>query len=201
MYEADAYIAAARKGIQIARRSLLPQVAVSAGYFNFRNSTGNRHVDEPQAQLVLTLPLFDGGVAKGREQQAREDVATAITNRRQTVDLVTQDVQQAYLNLVQARDQVAVANQAMAQAREAFDLARTRYNAGVATRAGLSPLLELSDAQAALTLAETNDVNALYDYNQSRGELYRAIGRYAFVPSGSAICAFRRRKQWGDTDN
>ncbi|HLJ54123.1 MAG TPA: TolC family protein, partial [Chthonomonadaceae bacterium] len=103
VFEADANIAAAKQGILIARRSLLPLVSLSAGYFNFRNSTGTRHVDEPQAQLGLTLPLFDGGVARGRVQQAREDVATAVTNRRQVLDLVTQDVQQSYLNLVQAR--------------------------------------------------------------------------------------------------
>ncbi|HLJ55716.1 MAG TPA: TolC family protein, partial [Chthonomonadaceae bacterium] len=97
----------------------------------------------------------------------------------------------------QARDQVAVANQALAQAREAFDLARTRYNAGVATRAGLSPLLEVSDAQAALTLAETNQVNALYDYNQSRGQLDRAIGRYSFVPNGPGFVSVPSAKTLG----
>ena len=133
--------------------------------------------------LTFTLPLYDGGLGRAREQQARALVSTATTNRRQAVDLVTLDVQQSYLNLVQARDQVAVANQALAQAREGFQLARVRYNAGVA-RAGISPLLEVSDAQAALTQAENNQVNALYDYNQSRAQLDRSIGRFAYVPNG-----------------
>lgn len=78
---------------------------------------------------------------------------------------------------------MAVANQALSQAREAFQLARVRYNAGVA-RVGISPLLEVSNAQAALTLAENNQVNALYDYNQSRAQLDRAVGRFAYIPDG-----------------
>ena len=180
--EGDAQIAAAKKGIQYARRSLLPGVALSLGYYNLRNSTGTTRIDEPEAGIALTLPLYDGGLARAREQQARADIATAITNRRQAVDVVTLDVQQAYLNLVQARDQVAVANQALSQARESFQLARVRYNAGVA-RAGISPLLEVSDAQAALTQAETNQVNAIYDYNQSRAQLDRAMGRFAYTPN------------------
>jgi outer membrane protein len=181
--EADAQITAANRGIQYARRSLLPSLALSLGYYDIRNSTGNRRINEPEASIAITLPLFDGGLARAREQQARAAVAQAITNKRQAIDVVTLDVQQAYLNLVQARDQVAVANQALAQARQGFQLARVRYNAGVA-RTGVSPQLEVSDAQAALTQAETNQVNAVYDYNQSRAQLDRAIGRYAYVQNG-----------------
>ena len=181
--EGDAQIAAARRGIQYANRSLLPGVALTFGYYDVRNSTGNRRINEPEAGIALTLPLYDGGLARARRQQARADEATAITNKRQAIDNVTLDVQQAYLNLVQARDQVAVANQALSQARASFQLARVRYTAGVA-RAGISPLLEVSDAQAALTQAETNQVNAIYDYNQSRAQLDRAVGRFSYVPNG-----------------
>jgi outer membrane protein len=182
--EADAQISAAQKGIQYARRSLLPTLGLSVGYYYVRNSTGTRRIDEPEASLSVTLPLYDGGLERARVQEARANVATATTNKRQTIDTVTLDVQQAYLNLVQARDQVAVANAALGQARTAFQLARTRYNAGVASRAGISPLLEVSDAQAALTLAEQNQVNALYDYNGARAQLDRSLGRFSYVPNG-----------------
>jgi outer membrane protein len=182
--EADAQIAAATKGILYARRSLLPSLGLTLGYYYVRNSTGTTRINEPEASLSFSLPLDDGGLARARVQEARANVATATTNKRQTLDTVTLDVQQAYLNLVQARDQVAVANAALGQARTAFQLARTRYNAGVASRAGISPLLEVSDAQAALTLAEQNQVNALYDYNGARAQLDRSIGRFAFMLSG-----------------
>jgi outer membrane protein TolC len=185
MLEADAGIAAARQGILLARQSLLPGMRFTVGYYYLRNSTGTRWINEPEAQVMVTLPLYDGGLARAREREARGVVATAITDKRQTTDAITQDVEQAYLNLIEARDQVAVANQALAQAREAFELARVRYNAGVSSQAGISPLLEVSDAQAALTLAESNQVNALYDYNLSRAQLDRAAGRFAYGLQGS----------------
>jgi outer membrane protein TolC len=96
---------------------------------------------------------------------------------------VTLDVQNAYYTLIQTRAQVAVANQVLAQAQAAFDLAMIRYNTGVSSRPGVSPIIELSDAQAALTQAEQNQVNALYDYNVAKALLDRGIGRFAFVLS------------------
>lgn len=178
--EADAEIAAARKGVALAHRSDLPSLSLGVGYFDLRSTTGTRY-NEPQAFVGLNLPVFDGGLTQARVQEARATVASAITAKRERIDDVTLDVRRAYLALVQARDEVAVAGQALAQARIGFDLARFRYNTGVSSRAGISPLLEVSDAQAALTLAEQNQVNALYDYNDARAQLDRAAGRFAYL--------------------
>lgn len=182
--EGAAEIAAAGRGYRLAQRSLLPGIQFSVGYFYIRNSTGTKRIDEPEGELMLSLPILDGGLLRARVREAKGAIASAITFKRQQMDTVTLDVEQAYLNLVQARDQVAVANQALVQARAAFDLAVTRYNAGVSEKAGVSPILEVSDAQAGLTGAEDNQVNALYNYNASRAALDRAIGRYSYIPEG-----------------
>src|SRR5205807_505166 len=109
----------------------------------------------------------------------RADVAAAEVSRRQTMDAVKLDVQESYVALVQARDRVAVANVQLAQAQEAYRVARTRYNAGTSTQVAASPELELSSAQTSLTQARSNQVNALYDYNNAKAQLDRALGRYA----------------------
>jgi outer membrane protein TolC len=186
--EADALISAAKKGIIIAQRSILPSLSLSVGYFDIRSQTGTQ-INEPEGIIGLNIPLYDAGLARARVQQARADVSTAITTRREQSDFVTIDVQQAYLNLVQAQDEVAVANQAVVQARVAFQIARVRYIAGVGSRAGLSPILEFADAQTALTLAEQNRVNALYDYNAARASLDRSIGRFAYLRVGPGYTA------------
>ncbi|HLV79338.1 MAG TPA: TolC family protein [Chthonomonadaceae bacterium] len=177
--ESEASIAAAQQGITLARRSELPGLGLSYGLtyvpntttFSANNLTG-------LFTATLSVPIFDGSLARARVEQARANVATAETDRRQTVDLVNLQVRQAYLNLLQSRDRVAVANQALAEAQESYRLARVRYNAGVTT------LLEVSDAQAALSTAESNQVNALYDYNNNRALLDQAIGRYSYTGSG-----------------
>lgn len=200
--QADASIAAAKKGIQLARRSVLPSFGLSWN-LNYAPDTAGFAplVTTWVAQAQIAIPLYDGGLARARSQQARADLATSETNRRAAVDIVNLEVRQAYLNLLQARDRVAVANRALAQAQEGFRLARVRYDAGVTLQAGISPQLELSDAQTALTQAQNNQVNALYDYNNARSRLDRATGRYAFVNNGPGFPVPPSPKVLGNTGN
>ena len=179
--EAEASISAAKKGIQIAKRSSLPSFNVVSN-FSYTPLAAGFAPRETSASIgvSINIPLYDGGVSRARLTQARAAVSTAETNRRQSLDQVALEVRSSYLSLVQSRDRVAVANQALVQAQEAFRLARVRYNAGVSAQAGISPLLEVSDAQNALTLAENNRVNAIYDYNNNRAKLDKAAGRYSY---------------------
>jgi outer membrane protein TolC len=66
-------------------------------------------------------------------------------------------------------------------------VSQVRYLAGVSQQTGVSPQLELSNAQISLTQAESNRVNALYDYNVARAQLDHAMGRYAFVGAGPGL--------------
>jgi len=178
--EASAYIEAAKKGINLAKRSVLPSFNLSWSYLYAPNAGGsNPLVHTWEAQAVFSVPIFDGGVAKARRQEAQGSLASAQILQRQTVDQVTLEAEQAYLAVNEARQRIDVANQSLDQAKEAFNLAKVRYMAGVSARSGISPLLELSDAQTALTLAESNQVNALYDFNSASARLDRALGRYA----------------------
>ena len=182
--ESDAQIAAARKGILLARRSQLPLLNLSANAQYSPNTAGfSPQTDTESFVVALSFPLYDGGLANGRVTQARADIATAETNRRTAVDTVHLDVRTSYLNLLQARDRVAVANASLGQAIESYRLARVRYTNGVST------LVEVSDAQNALTLAENNQVNALYDYNNARATLDKAAGRYAYLNNGPGFAA------------
>ena len=187
--EGDAQIAAARRGVQYARRSGLPTVSVGLSDTYTPNAAGFTRRNEAAVTLGINVPIFDGGLARERVREARGVVASAEVTRRRAVDQVQVDVQQAYIALVQARNRVAVANVGLAQAREAFRLARVRYNAGVSQQTGVSPQLELSNAQTTLAQAQNNQVNALYDYNTARAQVDRAVGRYSFTASGPGYAA------------
>ena len=188
--EGDANIAAAQRGILIARRSLLPSLSFGLGVSYTPDAAGfSPQTSIGTATVSVAFPLFDGGISRARVTQARANIATQEVNRRASVDQVTLDVRQAYLNLTQFRNSVAVANAAVTQAREAYRLARVRYAAGVAGQVGVSPQVEVSNAEAALTQAESNQVNALYDYNNARATLDRAIGRYSYVSVGPGYTA------------
>ncbi|RYG02843.1 MAG: TolC family protein, partial [Caulobacteraceae bacterium] len=180
--ESNAVLTAAEKGVTYARRSSLPSFAVTAGYVVQPNAAGFTPERQGTLGLSVNFPIFDGGLARAREREAKAEVSNAKTNRRAAIDGVTLDVQQAYVNLVQARERAHVVNVGVAQAREAFRLARLRAIVGVSASPQISPQLELGNAQATLTQAETNRVNALYDYNIARAQLDRAIGRFSYGP-------------------
>ena len=187
--ESEAQISAAQRGIQYARRSQLPSLSLELSYTYTPNATGFTRENQGAATLGVSIPIFDGGLARERVREARADVATAETNRRQAVDQVQLEVQQAYIALVQSRNRVAVANVGLSQAREAYRLARVRYAAGVSIQPTVSPQIELSNAQTSLAQAQTNQVNAVYDYNASRAQLDRAVGRYSYTPNSPGYAA------------
>ena len=58
----------------------------------------------------------------------------------------------------------------VAQAQENLELAEGRYQAGVGS------IVELTDAQAALTSARAQQVRAGYDLATARARLTRAVG-------------------------
>jgi outer membrane protein TolC len=57
-------------------------------------------------------------------------------------------------------------------------LAQLRYSVGVTSTSFTSPILELSDAQQTLSTSSKDYVNALYDYNNDKSALDKAVGRF-----------------------
>jgi len=169
-------VKAAERGIHVARMELRPTMQVSANY-NYR---GNTSLFQPReftsdAMLAVSLPIFDGGVTRGRVEQARATTASAMA-RKEQVDLnIKLDVQQACSDLQNAQKRLAVAEATLEEARESLRLADVRYESGV------SLAVEVTDAQVALTSAETNLVGAKYDVYLAQAQLNRAIGSSPLV--------------------
>lgn len=105
--ESEAQISAAQRGVQYARRSTLPSLNVSVSDIYSPNAAGFTRRNIGAVTLGISIPLFEGGLARARQQEARGQVASAQVNRRQAVDQTQVDVQQAYIGLVQARNRVA----------------------------------------------------------------------------------------------
>jgi outer membrane protein TolC len=179
--EYEAQIAAAQRGIQYARRSQMPSLNLSLSDVYTPNAAGFTRRNVGAVSLGLTMPIFDGGLARERVREARGVEASAQVTRRQSVDQVQVDVQKAYIALVQARSRVVVTIVGLAEAREAFRLAGVRYNAGVSQQTGVSPQIELSNAQNTLAQAQSNQIDALYDFNSARAQVDRAVGRFSFT--------------------
>ena len=123
-----------------------------------------------RAFLTTSISIFDGGATRAAVDKADSDKNNSEFTRQQVIDGVTLDTRQSYLSLKESQERIRAAEKGLEQARESMRLAQARYKGGVSTQ------IEVLDAQAALTLAETNYVNAQYDYQVALARLERAVG-------------------------
>jgi outer membrane protein len=161
---------AAKQFVDAERAMKWPTVSAvaSAGWVPERDSALRSNYSA--AGLTVTLPFLNGGLFRSREREA-EQRAQAAAEREKVVRLqIVRQVNNAFLNVNTAAEQVDVSARLLEHARQALDLAQSRYDLG------LSSIVELSQAQLAVTSAAIQNVNANYDYQLQRAILANRIG-------------------------
>ncbi len=123
-----------------------------------------------QAMIVAEYSFLDGGVNKAKIEQAEIKLTQVDQSEKQVQQLIEFEVRSAYLNMKEAEKLIKVAEEGIKNSQESFRIAQVKYNEGIATNT------EVIDAQSTLIEAETNHLNALYDYNTARAALVKAIG-------------------------
>ncbi|PYO19637.1 MAG: hypothetical protein DMD85_18010 [Candidatus Rokuibacteriota bacterium] len=124
-----------------------------------------------EAALQLSWTLFDGGNRIARFREAKANVDGAVARMKASELNISRDVEQALMNVDEADQRIQAAQVAVASAQENFRLAQGRFDAGVGT------ILELTDAQLALTQALNTEAQALSDYRIAVVRLERALGQ------------------------
>jgi outer membrane protein len=123
------------------------------------------------AGLTLTWQLYQGGLTKAQVREAQANVAQVAAQ----LDLVRQqlriEVEQARLSVRAAQASLGAAKDALVNARERLRLAEGRYETGIGS------IIELGDAQVALTTAATQAVQADLKLSTARAQLLKALGR------------------------
>ncbi|MEH2042352.1 TolC family protein [Nostoc sp.] len=147
-----------------------PQVSL-VGNYNLldRYNDGVSITDGYSAGIQGNLTLFEGGAAKARADQSRANIGIAESQFATQRDQIRFDVEQYYAQLQSNLNNVQTSSVALNQAREALNLARLRFQAGVGTQT------EVIDAENDLTRAEGNRVAAILDYNRALANLQRSV--------------------------
>lgn len=125
------------------------------------------------ATITLTWNIFQGGLTRAQEREARANLESARAQADVLRLQVQVDVEQARLAVRAARGALSAAGEALVNAREQLRLAERRYQTGVGSA------IELGDSQVALTTAAAQSVQADYNLSTSRAQLLRALGREA----------------------
>jgi outer membrane protein len=121
--------------------------------------------------VQLSVPLLQGGAIKAQIKEAQGQVQQAqaqLETERQQVRL---DVEQARLGIRAAKGAIASAEDALVNTQDRLRLAEGRYATGVGS------IIELGDAQLALTNAAAQKVQAEYQLSTARAQLLKALGR------------------------
>jgi outer membrane protein TolC len=125
-----------------------------------------------QAQLVLTLPLYDGGLRYGQAKEREANAAEARAQLDATLRQAQSDVRTAFEALRRADDALLASRAAAKLAGQALDLAMLAYRAGATTN------IEVIDAERAARDAETQVAIAEDAARQARLDLLSASGRF-----------------------
>lgn len=168
----DAQVRAAERALAAARAERLPSVAVNADY----GAIGSTPSEARKTFAVVgtvRVPIWQGGRTEGQIGQAE---AVAAVRRAELEDLtsaVEADIRKAYLDVQAATSQVDVAMKNREISREALDLTRQRFDAGV------SDNVEVVRAQETVASAELDYINSVYAHNVAKLSLARAMGQSA----------------------
>jgi outer membrane protein len=119
---------------------------------------------------TLSLPLFDGFAREQRLQEAMANRSDARYSVRARELALTADVTAAYLILQTAEKTVELQEQNAAKARQELKLVQDRFRIGATT------FVDLTEARATYERAESDRINAVYDYHKSFAALESAVG-------------------------
>ena len=175
-YQLDAAEAIVRQNF----RNFFPDLVASGTYGAAQSDiTARPGVPLPRADMAetysygvqLNWSIFDGGNKIARYKEAKALLDSSRASVRDTELTIWQQVEQAYVNLLSAEEQIGAAQKAVESAQENFRLSQGRFDAGVGT------IIELTDAQLSLTQAQSTQAQALTDYRLAIAQLERNLGR------------------------
>jgi HAE1 family hydrophobic/amphiphilic exporter-1 len=180
MKAADLMLKAREELVGVARAESRPRLDFVAAWGYSVRKPGNfldANFQKWNAGITLTVPVFDGFRTAGKVAQAQGERDKAAQDETATGNRIRLDAKEAFDRLRVARSILEAAELNVAQAQKAADMTQANYNLGAATT------LDVLDTQAALTLAESNRVQALYEHANARAALRYVMGRDPLDPA------------------
>lgn len=173
---AEKSIEVAFKDMRIAMAQYLPRIDL-----NYDNMATSKDYDDGRyegytryywsAGITFTWEFFSGGqttfqtlAEKKRAESLRKDYEEAVNSARA-------EVIRAILDIETARDLIKASQIGLKAAREAYEMAVTRYETDTGT------ITELLDGQLRLTQAENDAAAALWQCQTARSRLFFYLGR------------------------
>lgn len=159
---------ASEESLKAIKRSYFPEINASGGYTMQKRS--DYGINGVSVYAGVDLPNINAMAIKNQIDQGNAYLDIATNN----VDLLKKNVyfqvQNYYVNMKQLEKRIPLMSKKVEQTLENFELADGRYSVGVGN------YLELQQAQTDYNNAQLAFVQSVFDYNQARFYLEKAIG-------------------------
>lgn len=159
----------ANQGVKLAWKTFLPRLEFQA---NWARGGADKWSDKDWYNFggFLTFPTVNPVLIRNQIKEANAQYEQMQYETKSMLNDIYYEIQSVYTQLKDAYARIPVAHSAVQKAQENYELTSGRY------RVGYGNVIELKDAQAALTSAKSNYYKTIYDYNCAKANLERAIG-------------------------
>lgn len=123
------------------------------------------------AGVNMNWNIFDGGRKKARIEAAEAALDAARLQLEKDKNDVDYDIRAAYFSMKEAENRLNSTQDAIDKAKEDYFISREKY------RAGEGVMLDVIDAQLALSKAELNHISAQYDFVRGKAQVENAMGQ------------------------
>ena len=127
----------------------------------------------------ISIPIFSGMKKSNQLREVRNQISQLDLQREYTEESVKIQVQQAIHTLLTARENMQSNALTVEQAQKAYDISYARYNAGAGT------ILELNSSQLALTQAQLNYSQSIYNYLEAEALYKKALGTEEYIDTAT----------------
>ena len=131
---------------------------------------GNNAMVSYYALLNISIPIFEWGAKKQKIKQQQYRIAAQQFQLKETKELISLEVQQAYIQLNESAKRVELSGTSLEQAEENLRLSNDRFKAG--TIIGKDVL----EAQTIWQQAYSNIIRAKVEYKINEANLKKALG-------------------------
>jgi outer membrane protein TolC len=192
---AEREVAAASARIGVAIADYYPKISLS-GLLGFESGTGQNLFKtesfQPIATGALRWRLFDFGKVDAEVASARGADAEALARYRLAVLRAAEDVENAFIGLVQTEIRTQELSNEVSSLTRARDLSQQSYVAGVI------PLTDALDADRQLLLAQDDLAQNQADAARAAVHAYRALGGGWSPAASAAVIEFHQHRGAGE---
>lgn len=161
------------------RERYLPALTLSATSGAYDSQLFPSALKRSALQLAMTLPFWDGGQRELAVSRLQADRTVARSRREERERSAGERIAQSYHGYGTARAGIALAQVGVTAATETYRVQRARYGEGATT------ILELLEAQVALSEAEAALVQARFGARLALSQIEALLGRRVFDTAGS----------------